>query len=153
MARMRIAAADRARVKLECLRLLATLRLDPARTRLVSGFVDSYLRLTGEERRLFEAEVRQVPEEERGKVMQIVTSWMEEGIEKGREEGREEGRKEGTLQLVLRQLARRVGELSTPTAGRIRSLSQTELEALAEALLDFQAPGELERWLSGREAG
>ncbi|MDQ2687409.1 MAG: Rpn family recombination-promoting nuclease/putative transposase, partial [Armatimonadota bacterium] len=42
MAKMRIAPADRPRVKLECLRLLATLRLDPARTQLISGFVDSY---------------------------------------------------------------------------------------------------------------
>ena len=34
------------RVKLECLRLLATLRLDPARMQLISGFVDTYLRLS-----------------------------------------------------------------------------------------------------------
>ena len=35
---------ERPRVKLECLRLLATLRLNPARMRLISGFVDTYLR-------------------------------------------------------------------------------------------------------------
>ena len=36
MSKMRIASEDRAQVKLECLRLLATLRLDPARMRLIS---------------------------------------------------------------------------------------------------------------------
>jgi hypothetical protein len=49
MAKMRIDAADRPRVKVECLRLLATLRLDPARSQLISGFVDTYLRLNVQE--------------------------------------------------------------------------------------------------------
>ncbi len=49
MAKMAIAPADRPRVKLECLRLLATLRLDPARTRLISGFIDTYLQLNAHE--------------------------------------------------------------------------------------------------------
>jgi hypothetical protein len=42
MAKMNIADKDRPHVKLECLRLLTTLRLDPARMQLVSGFVDTY---------------------------------------------------------------------------------------------------------------
>ncbi|MBC6476771.1 MAG: hypothetical protein GDA56_02155 [Hormoscilla sp. GM7CHS1pb] len=42
MTKMRIDKDDRWRVKLECLRLLATLKLDPAKTRLISGFIDSY---------------------------------------------------------------------------------------------------------------
>ncbi|MCX6365117.1 MAG: Rpn family recombination-promoting nuclease/putative transposase [Armatimonadetes bacterium] len=49
MAKMKIAEQDRPRVKLECLRLLATLKLDPARMRLISGFVDTYLRLSRQE--------------------------------------------------------------------------------------------------------
>lgn len=53
MAKMRIAEADRPKVKAECLRLLATLRLDPARMQLISGFVDTYLRLNRRELRCF----------------------------------------------------------------------------------------------------
>jgi hypothetical protein len=41
MANMGIATVDRPRVKLECLRLLATLRLDPARTYFISAFIDT----------------------------------------------------------------------------------------------------------------
>lgn len=37
MAKMNIAPSDRPRVKSECLRLLATLRLAPARMQLISG--------------------------------------------------------------------------------------------------------------------
>lgn len=36
---------EKAKVKLECLRMLATLRLNLAKMELISGFVDSYLRL------------------------------------------------------------------------------------------------------------
>ena len=45
MAKMNIAPEDRPRVKSECLRLLATLRLDSARVQMISGFIDTYLRL------------------------------------------------------------------------------------------------------------
>ena len=43
MARMGMALEERPWVKLECLRLLATIRLNPARMRLISGFVATYL--------------------------------------------------------------------------------------------------------------
>ncbi len=45
MAKMNIADSDRPRVKLECLRLLASLRLNTAKMQLISGFIDSYLQL------------------------------------------------------------------------------------------------------------
>ena len=151
MARMGIAPADRPRVKAECLRLLVTLKLDPARTRLVSTFVDTYLRLTAEEQRLFEAEIRRAPDDEREKVMELTTSWKEEGREEGRAEGRAAGRHEATLDLVLRQLARRLDTLALPLENRIRSLRLADLEALAEDLLDFRGPEDLAGWLDRRQ--
>lgn len=42
MAKMNITPEERPRVKAECLRLLATLRLNPAKTKLISGFIDTY---------------------------------------------------------------------------------------------------------------
>ena len=54
MAKMAIAPADRVRVKAECLRLLITLKLDPARSRFISGFIDTYLRLERDEAQRFE---------------------------------------------------------------------------------------------------
>ena len=81
-----------ARVKLACLRMLAKLQLDPARRELISGFVDSYLRLTMEEEQQFGAELQELHPQERESVMEIVTSWMERGLEQGRQEG---GRRAG----------------------------------------------------------
>ena len=51
--------------------------------------------------------------------------------------------------VTLRQLARRCGPLSDATAARIEALPLEQLEALAEALLDFRrGPGDLTAWLT-----
>ena len=66
----------------------------------------------------------------------------------GRQKGREEGRQEGEAAVTLRQLTRRCGPLSEATIVRIQSLPLEQLEALAEALLDFQGADDLTTWLS-----
>jgi predicted transposase YdaD len=77
---------------------------------------------------------------------------QQQGLLKGRQEGRQEGRKEGlqaeAASLTLRQLQRRCGPLSTDQQTRIQALPLAELEALADALLDFQGAGDLTAWLA-----
>lgn len=138
MSKMRIATEDRPKVKAECLRLLATLRLDPARTKLISGFVDAYLWLNQQEEWVFQEEVGRLDTTEREGVMEIVTSWMERGIEQGLQRERA---------LILRQLTRRVGELPDSSQSQIDALAISQLEALGEALLDFASLADLEAWL------
>ncbi len=135
MAKMQIAPKDRPKVKAECLRLLATLRLDPARTQLISGFVDTYLSLNAQEEQVFQAEIGRLEASTREGVMQIVTSWMQQGIEQV-----EKG-------IVLRQLTRRFVELPASMRSKIEALSLTQVEALGDALLDFQTIADLEAWL------
>lgn len=147
MAKMNIAPEDRPRVKSECLRLLATLRLDPARSQLISGFIDTYLRLNLEEEEIFRAEISRFEPVEQEVVMEIVTSWMEQGLQQGRREGRQEGRQEGELTVILRQLTRRIGTVEPELQERIRQLSLAQLEDLAEALLDFSDVADLTAWL------
>ncbi len=139
MAKMNIASEERPRVKLECLRLLATLRLDPARMKLISGFIDTYLRLNVEEERLFQADINTIEPSEQEVVMEIVTSWMERGIEQGRQQGE--------VALIMRQLNRRFGGVVPEVEARIRSLSTEQLENLGEALLDFLDASDLSAWL------
>lgn len=147
MSKMRIDPADRPKVKAECLRLLATLRLDPARTRLISGFVDTYLRLSPQEEQTFQTQIATLETNERESIMQIVTSWMEQGIEQGIERGIEQGATQEAQTIVLKLLNRRLGNLSTAQTSQVLSLSVTQLEALSEALLDFSTPADLEQWL------
>lgn len=139
MAKMNIAPAERRQVKFECLRLLATLRLDPARMQLISGFIDTYLRLGAEEEKLLRDEIAKMEPVQQEEVMRIVTSWMEEGIEQGKQEA--------TLSLILRQLLRRIGAVSPELQARIQQLSLPQLEDLAEALLDFTNEEDLVAWL------
>ncbi|MBD2565644.1 MULTISPECIES: Rpn family recombination-promoting nuclease/putative transposase [Nostoc] len=86
MAKMNIAVSERPQVKAECLRLLTTLRLDPARMQLISGFVDTYLQLDDTEKQVFQAVISTMGLDEREEVMQIVTSWQQEGVEIERRE-------------------------------------------------------------------
>ncbi|WP_225880482.1 DUF4351 domain-containing protein [Anabaenopsis elenkinii] len=143
MAKMNIAPAERCQVKFECLRLLATLKLDRARMRLISGFIDTYLRLSPQEQKLLEDDIASMEPREQEVVMQIVTSWMEEGIEIGKQQGIEEGK----LSLVMRLLPRRVGMLTPELEAMVKQLSVSELEDLAVALLDFTSVEDLTAWL------
>jgi predicted transposase YdaD len=66
----------------------------------------------------------------------------------GEERGREQGLKTGELEITLRQLRRRCGGLTPSQEARIRALPLPQLEALAEALLDFKGADDLEAWLA-----
>lgn len=78
--------------------------------------------------------------------------WLAEGRQEGLQAGLQEGRQEGeareAAKMTLRLLTRRCGLLTETTASRIQSLPLEQLEALADALLDFQGPSDLAAWLS-----
>ncbi len=63
-----------------------------------------------------------------------------EGLREGQEAARREGRREEAAALALRQLQRRCGALPPAQQAQIQTLPLAQLEALAEALLDFQGP-------------
>jgi Domain of unknown function (DUF4351) len=138
MAKMKIKRQDRPRVKLECLKQMAQLQLNPAQTKMVSGFVDTYLRLEGQEEQAFQAELDRIDPSEKGGVMEVVTSWMEQGIEQGAQRERS---------LVLRLLNRQVGSLPEAIETQVQALSLEQVESLGEALLDFTSLVDLENWL------
>jgi hypothetical protein len=144
IAKMKIDPLERPTVKAQCLRLLVTLKLDPAKMQLISGFVDTYLRLSPSEEAIFQSELSTMETGEQEQIMQITTSWKEEG----RFEGRAEGRVEGQSNTILRQLDRKLGNLSDEMSTRIKSLEPNQLDSLTEDLLDFQTLDDLEGWLS-----
>ena len=57
------------------------------------------------------------------------------------------GNKRGEVALVLRLLERRCGVLAPEVKERIAGLSLVQTEALAEALLEFTGPADLEQWV------
>jgi len=80
-----------------------------------------------------------------------VQDWLAEGRQEGLQEGRQEGRQEGealeAAKMTLRLLNRRCGPLTGATTAQIQALPVDQLEALADALLDFTGPADLAAWL------
>ena len=68
--------------------------------------------------------------------MQITTSWERKG------------RLEGQALTILRQLNRKVGQLPEEITTQIQSLESSQLEVLAEELLDFNTLDDLRQWLN-----
>ena len=77
---------------------------------------------------------------------------LKEGERQGEERGLQLGHNQGLHQeaqsLVLRLLPRRCGQLSHEQELAVRALPLEKLEALAEALLDFDGPEPLDAWLA-----
>ena len=131
-------------MKLECLRLLVTLKLDRARQALIREFMDAYLRLSAEEIRVYDKEVETIDPPEREAVMQIVNEWEERGEARGIALGEARGKAD----LILRQLRRRFGEVPETLRDRVGGLPVASLEALAEALFDFTSMVDAENWVT-----
>ena len=92
---------------------------------------------------------QQAREEARQVLLQeVLQKAREEVRDEVREEVREEA-KQSEVNLVLRLLTRRLGQaMPSPIKTQVHSLSFNQLEALAEALLDFTSLADLEAWLA-----
>ncbi|MGL5836136.1 MAG: DUF4351 domain-containing protein, partial [Waterburya sp.] len=77
---------------------------------------------------------------EQEQIMQITTSWKEQGIV--------EGKLEGQSSTILRLLNRKLGNLPEEISAQVKSLEQNQLDVLTEDLLDFETFDDLNRWLN-----
>ena len=128
MAKMKMTREERPRVKLECLRMLATLKLDPARFRLIGVFVDSYLKLTGAEMKTFERDFAGLEPAEREATMELMTSWERKGL------------LEGERRSVIRTGSRRFGAPDQAVRARLEAItSPDELDRLLDRLFDVES--------------
>ena len=79
------------------------------------------------------------------------TRAVQEILEEGREEGRKAGRQQEAAALAMRLLIRRLGSLDQASRETLTSMSLPRLEQLAEDLLDFTGPGDLQAWLAANQ--
>ena len=77
---------------------------------------------------------------------------MQEGIQRGLadgiRQGQEDGMRVGERTLILLLLTRKFGQINPEIRSQIESLSLQQLEALAEALLDFSTLEDLTQGLN-----
>jgi hypothetical protein len=150
--KMGMERSERPTVLLTSLRMLAQLGLDAARRRLISGFINTYLRLSDQEQATFQAELAQLSPQEQEATMELTTTWKEEGrregIQIGRQEGEQTGKQAEALNLTLRFLIRRFGPLPVELEAQTSQLALGQVEQLFDAVFDFNSIDDLRTWLA-----
>ncbi|MFM7191563.1 MAG: DUF2887 domain-containing protein [Microcystaceae cyanobacterium] len=79
---------------------------------------------------------------------EVVEVGRQEGRQEGLQAGLQEGLRVGEADLILRQLTRKYGTLTSEVNQQIKTLTIADLGDLGEALLDFVEISDLETWLS-----
>jgi hypothetical protein len=97
LSKMGFKPEEKVRVKLEFMRMLARMKLDPARMELLGGFFETYLKLSREEEEQLYTELGKMDEKEVSTIMQVTTSWHE----KGRIEGAIEAKQDAICKYML----------------------------------------------------
>jgi hypothetical protein len=147
-ARMKMNPQDRVSLARDFFLSLAYTKVRREEKDLVAGFFSRYQPLSGQEALQLEEELSKVKSKDaREAAMELTNPFIELGKRRGRQEGIQEGRHEGQAELVLKLLTRRIGIPSGAQRKAIRKLSPERIEALGEALLDFNVPVDLARWL------
>ena len=120
-------------------------------------FIDWMMLLPAELEQEYDRRVDAYQEEQK---MEYLSSMERRAMERGRQagilEGMQQGMQQGVLQgelsgraaTVQRLLTRRLGGLSKEDEQRVRSLSVAMLDRLADDLLDFAEPADLQRWFA-----
>jgi hypothetical protein len=132
MSKMKIAPPDRPRVKLECLRMILTLKLDVARSALLRDFMASYLRLTPAEERVYNEQLDALKPDEKRRIVEIVDEWTLKGMRK----------------TIYTQLEHRFGVVAPRMRQRIERMPAEMLDALTIAVLDFNSMEEAQEWVA-----
>ena len=146
MARMRVPKRERPRVKLACLRLLANLNIDRARSFYVAHFVEQYLRLNPQEEQEFSAEIESIAPQEREAVMKVTNSWFERGLEQGLERGRQAMR-----ESAAKILEKRFGPIQPDLRRALEAVKDdAQLCSAIVAATEVASPAEFLQRLSAR---
>ncbi|AOQ22677.1 hypothetical protein MTAT_26810 [Moorella thermoacetica] len=153
---------ERVQVKLEFLRMLTRLKLDPARMEMLAGFFESYLKLSQEEEERLNCELGRIDKKEAETIVQITTSWHErgrmEGLIEGRMEGLKEGLKEGRMEAqketILKYLSRRFGEQPADLEEKVQKISDLQiLDRILDELFTADTIEEARAVILGKIAG
>ena len=141
MTKMKIAPEDRPRVKLECLRLIVTLKLNPARSALIAEFMARYLALSQPEVEVYNEQVALLASPERTEVMAVMNEWVAEAVHKN------------AKLMAIGLLQRHFGSLTPEFRSAIEQLSIDALNELTLATVDFKDVAEAQAWVAQHAVG
>jgi hypothetical protein len=140
LSKMGFSRKEKVLVKLEFLRLLTRLKLDPARMELITGFFETYLQLNRQEEEQLNRELDRIDQKEAELIMQITTSWHEKG------------KIEGKIEDIYKFMMRRFGANPNEVMPKIQQ--SANLETLDNIMEKLFAAGTLEEaWSILRNSG
>lgn len=123
LSKMGYSEKERVQVKLEFLRMVSRMELDPAKMKLLFTFFDTYLRLDEEEEKQVKEELKQLNEDEVELLYRLPNSYFEKGLEKGMEKG---------MEKVVRRML--LNGMTKTEIAEITELSLEKIEKIAEKL-------------------
>ncbi|MFD1385872.1 Rpn family recombination-promoting nuclease/putative transposase [Oceanobacillus oncorhynchi subsp. oncorhynchi] len=129
LSQMGYEAHERVQVKLEFLRMITRMKINPAQMEFLYGYFETYLKLNKEEEAQMMEQMENLPEEEKEVVLQLPNSYFERGLEKGKQEGIEEGIKKRNQEIALELLAIK---MPINQIAEITKLSKEEIEKLTK---------------------
>jgi len=142
LSKMGFKPEEKVRVKLEFMRMLARMRLDPARMELLGGFFETYLKLNRQEEEQFYRELDRIDRKEADAIMQITTSWHEKGRIEGEAIGEAKGKVEKAQDAICKYLKRRFGPASAELQQKVQEM--TSLEVLDSVMEELFATNSLD---------
>lgn len=141
LSKMGFKPEERVKVKVEFMRMLVRMKLDPARMELLCSFFETYLKLNRQEEEEFYQELGKIDKKEVELIMQITTSWHEKGRMEGRLEGEAVGEARGKVEkaqeIIFKFLEARFGVDTSGIREKVRQLS--DLEVLDRVLAELFA--------------
>ena len=121
LSKMNYTEKERVQVKIEFLRMVSRMELDPAKMELVYGFFETYLKLNEMEEKQMHEEINKLPREEAGRVLELPNSYRDQGKEEGRAEGRAEERKQIALNMLRKGMSDdEIANIISITASKVR---------------------------------
>ncbi|MEF3330385.1 Rpn family recombination-promoting nuclease/putative transposase [Oceanobacillus oncorhynchi] len=129
LSQMGYEAHERVQVKLEFLRMITRMQINPAQMEFLYGYFETYLKLNKEEEAQMMEQMENLPEEEKDMVLQLPNSYFERGLEKGKQEGIEEGIKKRNQEIALELIA--IG-MPINQIAEITKLSKEEIKKLTK---------------------
>jgi len=102
LSKMEYTEEEKVEVKKEFLKMLVRMELDPAKSKFLNDFFETYLKLNEEEEEELMKEMKH--SDYADEILELTNSWEERGIKKGKEEGIKEGKKAATRELALELL-------------------------------------------------
>lgn len=115
---------ERVQVKLEFLRMITRMELNPAKMELLYGFFDTYLKLNETEEQEMDKEISKLPKDEADRVMELPNSYIERG------------RKEGIRELVLNMIKKGVSH------DFIAEVAEIDIEEIEKIKKEAEVNGE-----------